>query len=184
MRLQFPNASPYEVDVLGLVFEKGGTAVLADGYLLTGSLSAFQREFSFYYGAFTQLMDDLEDVEEDRRSGIMTLFSQTAGHWPLDAVTSRAMLFGKGLLEQMGGFQSPGLDTLNEIMRKCITPLMIDSVGRVGHLYSRPYLDELERHFPYRFARLKQLRRKGVRRFPAEAIIEKLVRAEEANQPG
>ena len=177
MRLQLPNASPYEVDVLGLVFEKGGTAVLADGYLVAGRLTPFQREFSFYYGAFTQLMDDLEDVEQDRKDGIMTVFSQTACHWPLDAVTSRAMVFGNGLLDAMGRFHVNGLETLEEIMRKCITPLMIDSAGRVRHLYSRDYLNELERHFPYRFMQLKQLRRKVARRFSTEEIVETIILA-------
>ena len=35
-------------------------------------------------------------------------------------------------------------------MRKSITPLLIDLASRVCHLYSRGYLDELERHSPYR----------------------------------
>jgi hypothetical protein len=178
LRLQLPNASPYEVDVLGLTFEKGGTSVLADGYLVAGCLTAFQREFSFYYGAFTQLMDDLEDVEQDRRDGIMTVFSQTAGKWPLDALTSRAIVFGNGLLDGMGQFQAPGLELLEQIMRKCVTPLMVDSAARVGHLYSRPYLAELERHAPYRFAQLEQLRRKVSRRFPADELLETLLLAD------
>jgi len=104
LQLQLPHASPYEMDVLGLAFEKGGTSVLADGYLVAGSLTPLQQEFSFYYGAFTQLMDDLEDVEQDRRAGIMTVFSQTAGRWPLDAVTSRLIVFGNGLLDAMRCF--------------------------------------------------------------------------------
>ena len=175
MRLQLAHPSPYDVDVLGLVFEKGGTSVLADGYLVAGSLTPFQREFSFYYGVFTQLMDDLEDVVEDRASGIMTLYSQTACGWPLDALTSRTIVFGNGLLDAMGCFHAPGLETLEEIMRKCILPLMIDSAGRVGQLYSQPYLLELERHFPYRFSYLKKLRRKVMRRYPAGEILDRLV---------
>jgi hypothetical protein len=183
LQLQLPHASPYEVDVLGLTFEKGGTSVLADGYLVAGSLTPFQREFSFYYGAFTQLMDDLEDVEQDRRDGILTVFSQTAGHWPLDALTSRAIVFGNGLLDAMGQFQAPGLELLEEVMRKCITPLMIDSAARVGHLYSRSYMQELEQHAPYRFAQLKQIRRKVSRRFSAEELMETVLLANGRNSP-
>ena len=40
LRLLSPGASPYEVDVLGIDFEKGGAATLADGYLVAGDLSA------------------------------------------------------------------------------------------------------------------------------------------------
>jgi hypothetical protein len=178
LRLQLPNASPYELDVLGLVFEKGGTAVLADGYLVAGILTPFQRLFTFYYGAFTQLMDDLEDVEMDRRDGTMTIFSQTASRWPLDAVTSRLIAFGNGLLKVMSNFQVERLETLAEIMRLCITPLLIDSAGRVGHLYSRPYQAELERHSPYRFSQLKKVRRNVPRSFSLEEVIELIIRAD------
>ncbi len=174
--LQLPNLSPYEMDVLGLVFEKGGTAVLADGYLVAGNLTPFQRVFSFYYGAFTQFMDDLEDVERDRQDGIMTIFSQTARRWPLDAVTRRLIYFGQGLLDELNQFSAPGLETLEEIMRKSITPLLVDSAGRVGHLYSRSYLNELERHSPYRFSKLKKVRRQVEHRFSMEEILEVMLR--------
>jgi len=179
MRLQVPHASPYEMDVPGLVFEKGGTSVLADGYLVAGSLTASQRMFTFYYGAFTQFMDDLEDVEQDCQDGIMTVFSQTARHWPLDAITSRLIVFGQGLLDSLVDFPVAGLGTLEEIMRKCITPLLIDSAGQVGHLYSRQYLNELERHSPYRFSQLKKVRRQVERRFSVEEIVELIIRAED-----
>jgi hypothetical protein len=179
MQLQTPHASPYELDVLGLVFEKGGTAVLADAYLVAGSLTPFQREFSFYYGAFTQLMDDLEDVQSDRQSGIMTAFSQTAGRWPLDTVTNRAMHFGDGLLEAMRCFDTPGLVTLEEVMRRCITPLMIDSASHLGNLYSREYLKELERHSPYRFGQMKKVRQEVSKRFSTKEIVEMILRAED-----
>ena len=39
----------------------------------------------FYYGTFTQLIDDLEDVQIDLQKGLNTIYSQTARHWPLDA---------------------------------------------------------------------------------------------------
>jgi hypothetical protein len=177
MRLQIPDASPYEMDVLGLVFEKGGTSVLADGYLVSGSLTPSQRMFTFYYGAFTQFMDDLEDVDQDCQDGIMTVFSQTARHWPLDAITSRLIVFGQGLLDSLSDFPVDGLARLEEIMRKCITPLLIDSAGQVGHLYSRQYLNVLEQHFPYRFSQLKKVRRQVERRFSVEEVVETIIRA-------
>jgi hypothetical protein len=102
----------------------------------------------------------------------MTVFSQTACHWPLDAVTNRAIVFGNGLLDAMSHFHVTGLETLEEIMRKCITPLMIDSASQVERRYSRGYMVELERHSPYRFSQLKQLRRKVARRFSTEEIVE------------
>src|SRR5262249_38831668 len=51
-----------DVDVLRLSFEKGGTSVLADGYLAGGTLTSDQRRFVFYWGILLQLADDLQDV--------------------------------------------------------------------------------------------------------------------------
>jgi hypothetical protein len=64
-------------------------------------------------------------------------------------------------------------------MRKCITPLMIDSASRLGNLYSREYLKELERHSPYRFGQMKKVRREVSKRFSTEEIVEMILRAED-----
>jgi hypothetical protein len=183
LNLQHPDFLPLGQDVLGIVFEKGGTSVLADGYLVAGLLTAPQRELMFYYGAFTQLMDDLEDVEGDLSSRILTLFSQTACHEPLDALTNRCIHFGGGLLETIHAFNVPGLGPLEEIMQRCITPLLIDSAGRAGRFYSRPYLAELEKHFPFRFSNLKQQRKKALRRLSADGILELVLASEDVGSP-
>lgn len=160
LALQRGAVSPYEVDALGICFEKGGTSTLADAYLVAGELTETQREFAFYYGCVTQLVDDLEDVQSDAQSGIMTVFAQTAGRWPLDAITNRALLFGLGMVESMEMFDTPGLEPLKEILQISLRPMFLDSVGSTGKFYSRPYLREVEAHFPFRFDYLSQQRKK------------------------
>lgn len=160
LALQCGAVSPYEVDALGICFEKGGTSTLADAYLVAGELTEVQHEFAFYYGCVTQLVDDLEDVQSDAQSGIMTVFAQTAGRWPLDAITNRALLFGLGMVESMEMLDTPGLGPLKEILQISLRPMFIDSVGCAGKFYSRPYLREAEAHFPFRFDYLSQQRKK------------------------
>jgi len=179
LSLQHPVLSPSVQDVLGLVLEKGGTSVLADGYLVAGTLTPLQRELMFYYGAFTQLMDDLEDVDGDLRSGILTLFSKAARHEPLDALTNQSLHFGAGLLDLIHDFAVPALEPLEEIMQRSITPIMIDSVGRAGHLFSKPYLARLEKHFPLRFTNLNQQRKKAMRQISADRLLELVLTSEE-----
>jgi len=58
------DASPYEIDILGLSFNKGATSVIADGYLIAGDLTSEQLRLLVHFGAFTQLWDDLEDLQE------------------------------------------------------------------------------------------------------------------------
>jgi hypothetical protein len=99
------SAAPGEVDVLGLSFEKGGNFVLADGYLVSGSLDGAQREYTYGPGIFAQLLDDVEDVELDSQAGRLTLYSQPAGHWPLDALANRTIHFGRKVLMKLNIFQ-------------------------------------------------------------------------------
>jgi hypothetical protein len=160
MTLQRSEASPYEVDALGICFEKGGTSTLADAYLVTGELTEAQREFAFYYGCVTQLVDDLEDVQSDAQAGIMTVFSQTAGRWYLDGITNRALHFSLGMVADMHRFAAPSLAPLQEMIQISLCPLLIDSIGRARQFYSQSYLREVQAHFPFRFSYLYKQRKK------------------------
>jgi hypothetical protein len=147
------------VDVLGLTFEKGGAAVLTDGYLVAGDLNAREREFMFAYGAFTQLMDDLEDTREDLQDGVLTLFSQVAGHWPLDSITNRLFHFGRCVFQPVQDFRGKDVQTLQEMIWKCIDPLLIDFASRNPEYYSNGYLKKLENHFPFGYRGLAKSRK-------------------------
>jgi hypothetical protein len=156
LSLLCPGASPYEVDVLGISIEKGGASVLADGYLVAGDLNPAQRAFTFGWGALLQIMDDLQDVAQDRRKGRLTIFSQTARRWPLDALTNRTFHFGQRVLERLDDFDAPGTAPLKELMHKSATLLTINAAGQAGQLYTKPYRRELETHSPFRFSVLKK----------------------------
>jgi hypothetical protein len=152
MRLLRRGASPYDVDVLGISLEKGGASVLADGYLIAGALTPAQAAFMFGFGAFLQLGDDLQDVGQDTESGQLTLFSQTAGRWPLDALTNRTLAFGARVLEGMDAFDAPGCEPLKELIRYSAVQLVIGAAGSAKRFYSRSYLEQIETHSPFRFA--------------------------------
>jgi hypothetical protein len=160
LRLLAPQASPYEIDVLGIDFEKGGAATLADGYLVAGSLTAQQREFVFGYGVFTQLMDDQEDLYKDLRDGLLTVFTQTAAGWKLDAITNRLFCLGARIMGQLEGFAAPEAAPARELIQRGIDLLLIDAAGRARHSYSRAYLRDLETFFPFRFSFLDRQRKK------------------------
>jgi hypothetical protein len=160
VRLLCRHASPYEVDVLGISLEKGGTSVLADGYLVAGFLTPAQAEFAFGFGAFLQFGDDQEDVLQDKQDGLLTLFSQTAGRWPLDTLTNRTLHFGARVLEGLDGFGAPGSEPLKELIRRGAVQALVGSAGSTGRLYSRSYLEQLEAHSPFRFSFINKQRQK------------------------
>ena len=81
---QRPGSAFSPDDILAISLEKGGTSVLADGYLVAGGLEPADEEFCFGFGTFLQLADDLQDIAEDSRGGHRTLFSAADGRAPLD----------------------------------------------------------------------------------------------------
>ena len=156
LNLMRHSAAPGEVDVLGLSFAKGGTSVLADGYLVSGSLDEVQRKYTYGHGIFAQLLDDMEDVEQDSEAGRLTLYSQPAGHWPLDALVNRTFHFGRNVLMQLDCFDID--ESIRELIRRGADLLLIDTIGRTDRYYTPSYLRELEAYSPFRFSFLNQQR--------------------------
>jgi hypothetical protein len=155
-------AAPGEVDVIGLCFYKGGTSVLADGYLAGGSLTGAQRQYAYGHGIFAQLLDDLEDVEQDGKAGRLTIYSQLAGHWPLDGLASRTFKFGQHILMGLDCFEVD--EPVRGLIRRGADLLLIDAIGRTDNYYSPSYLRQLEAHFPFRFSFLREKRKEFLRR--------------------
>jgi hypothetical protein len=155
-------AIPGEVDVLGLSFEKGGTSVLADGYLVNGWLNETQRAYTYGHGIFAQLLDDMEDVEQDSQAGRLTVYSQSAGHWSLDALANRTFHFGRNVLTHLDCFNVD--ESLRELIRHGADLLLLDTIGRADRYYTTAYLRELEAYSPFRFSFLKEQRADFFRR--------------------
>ena len=167
-------AAPGEVDVLGLSFYKGGTSVLADGYLAGGSLNGAQRQYSYGHGIFAQLLDDMEDVEQDSRAGRLTLYSQPGGHWPLDALASRTFHFGHRVLMALDCFDVD--EPIRDLIRHGADLLLIDVIGRTEGYYPPAYVRELETYSPFRFSFLKERRDEFIKRHgPLGKLLERFM---------
>lgn len=167
-------AAPGEVDVPGLSFYKGGTSVLADGYLAGGSLTAAQRQYTYGHGIFAQLLDDMEDVEQDSKAGRLTIYSQIAGQSPLDALASRTFHFGRRILMGLDCFEVD--ESVRQLIRRGADLLLIDAIGRTERYYTPAYLRELEDYSPFRFSFLKEQRNGFIQRHgPLGKQVERLM---------
>ncbi len=160
LKLMRPGAAPYELDVLGVNFAKGGASVLADGYLVAGTLSRTQAEFLYGYGAFVQLVDDLEDVPSDFAAGRLSFYSLAAGRWPLDRLADRTFHFGRQVLAHLADLNPSLPAPVQTLIRTGANLLLVDIVNQTGRYYSRGYLRTLEAHAPFRFAVLNRQRRR------------------------
>jgi hypothetical protein len=164
IRLRRQGRSVASADVLKLSFEKGGTSVLADGYLAAGSLSAEEAQFVFGWGVLLQLADDLQDVRKDCQDGILTVFSEIAGQEPLDERTSRTLQFAHGVMRRMESLPRQNSRALRDMIERSSRSLVIRCAGEVPDLYTPAYLAELETHSPFRFAFLNSQSRQFSRR--------------------
>jgi len=157
--------SPYENDLLGISVEKGGSSVLADGYLAAGSLTRDEADFLFGYGVFLQLLDDLQDARADRQANHMTLFSLTAGRWPLDRLASRLFWTIRKVLRSTPRFAGAELAAVRDLIERNCTTLLVAAVADNQDLFSRPYVRALEAQWPLDFAAMRKLRRRGRKRY-------------------
>ncbi len=155
---QHRDMPPYVVDIPGISFEKGGASVLADGCLLTGELDENREEMCFGLGAFLQLADDIQDVVMDKKNNHMTLFSQGAGRWKLDALANKLFRFIPVVV--VPGDKGPRANKLDNLFQKSFYFHIMEAVGKNSELYSESYIKELQSHFPARFSFLKKLRKK------------------------
>jgi hypothetical protein len=161
--LQRRQAAPYEVDVLGVTLAKGGTSVLADGYLVAGTLAPAEARVLFGLGAFFQLVDDLEDLEPDLRDGRLSVFAQAAPHWPLDGLTNRSLHFGGEILAAAEALPlGHGAGSQGFLPSAGSQPLIQAAAQGPGRS-TRPYLRALEARSPVRFAFVRQQRRRLAR---------------------
>lgn len=71
-----PEGAPSEGWILDTSIFKGGASVLADRCLVPKRLTEEEIPFYLGFGFFLQLVDDLQDIEEDRREGGHTLFTR------------------------------------------------------------------------------------------------------------
>jgi len=158
MRQRGSPPSVNRPDIIKLSFEKGGASVLADAHLAAGSLSREEAQFVFAWGALLQLVDDLQDIRQDRREGALTIFTQAAGRVPLDELTTHTLSFGQQVMRRMD--QMPvRCQALKEMIQKSYMSLLVWSAGECGELYTRDYLAELETHSPFRFASVAERRK-------------------------
>jgi hypothetical protein len=156
---------PLEVDILDCSFEKGGTSVLADGFLVSGTLTEKEADFCFGFGTYLQLADDIQDLVLDQRNKHATIFSLAAANGGLDNLASKLLNFIVKSVNAKLDENRKNEKALKELIWRNCALLILEAVGRNKDLYSRKYVRWMEPYFPIRFAKLLTLRKKIQRKF-------------------
>ncbi|SHH69937.1 hypothetical protein SAMN02745196_01091 [Clostridium collagenovorans DSM 3089] len=159
--IQQENIIPFQNDIISISFSKGGTSVLADGYLVAGELSENAIRFLLGYGVVLQLGDDIQDIKSDKLSNSNTIFSILAGKYNLEALTNKLFRFIDNLVSidlQSMDFEKKELMT--KFIRENSFLLVLYSVCRSKTYFERRYIKELERYLPVRVKFLKMVDKK------------------------
>jgi hypothetical protein len=148
--------------LMPVTIEKGGTSVLADGFLAAGNLNAEEADMIFAYGVLLQLIDDLQDMEEDRRLGYSSPFTRALEAGVLEETTNR-LIYSVRISVTLMAERSPawGGPVSRLIMRAC-NFLIFEAVARYRDLYSDSYLTMIEENMPLPLAYLGELRSRAM----------------------
>jgi hypothetical protein len=145
--------------ILTISFAKGGASVLADAYLTAGTLTRGESDFFFGYGVFLQLLDDLQDVESDRRADHATLFTLQSERGTLDRLTSRLHRFMHEIVESSPRFAAPRFAQIKDLIFRNCTLLLVGAVAENPRLFSRRFRREVECRWPLSLRSMRKLRR-------------------------
>ncbi len=151
---------PFEGDILDLSFEKGGTSVLADGFLVSGSLEEQKANFCFGFGTFLQLADDIQDLVADQKNDHATIFSLPAGKYCLDNLANKLLNFTAETTRAKLDERDHGARSLKELILRNCTLLILEAIGKNRVFFSREYWQRMEGFFPIRFSKLEKLKKR------------------------
>ena len=148
-----------EENLTAITIEKGGTSVLADGYLAAGRLNNAEADCFFEYGVLLQLVDDLLDIDEDGVNAHSTPFLRIAERGNLDSAARRLLLFVKHCAGQLSNLNRSHAHRVKEMVEQSCSFLILETAARHREFYSSRFLQNVECWMPLRPALLNELHR-------------------------
>lgn len=150
----------YDIDLLGYTFYKGGTSVLADAYLVRGTLSESEALFAFGYGVMLQIADDLEDIDEDRLNTHYTLCNTQIDFGPLDSLYTKYDAFIERFFETYFQQESDEQKALAQLISVSINYLLMNAVYNNSHHFTPLFIRNFKKQSTFSKRALKKLNHK------------------------
>jgi hypothetical protein len=147
--------------VLRLTFAKGGTSVLAHGFLLQGILPEVACRWIFGFGTVLQMIDDLQDLNEDRSGGHETLFTGCRSAEELPRLINRLLCYAEHMAADFPEPADRKRKTLLRLIRGSSMTLVCEAVASMGSSVPPSYAATLEARSPLSFASLRSLRKRS-----------------------
>jgi len=149
IKLQNVKNDPNSKDILSISIEKGGSSVLADAYLVKGSLTREEENFFFGYGFLLQLCDDLQDGKSDYANGHLTLITRNLKVSKLDAITIKILKLIELLLIDTSFFKTEHKETIMGLISKNCRELINFAVSHNRRYYNKIFFNKIKISFFY-----------------------------------
>lgn len=146
-------------DLLSVCIAKGGTSVVADGYLIRGDMTVEQEWFCFGFGTLLQFIDDIQDVNEDCSGQLETIFTRGALSGKLEELTNRTLSFTNSVLEKINYcYRSSAMPSVRGLMEKSVVSMLSEAVALNVQFFSPVYSSAFEQHSPFRYSFIRKRR--------------------------
>ena len=140
-----------DIECFEIAVTKGATSVIADGYLIAGELDYNQLHFLYEYGAYLQILDDLQDAKDDLYEGVFTCFSKNLHSQYLDKMLCKTYYLGKEVLATVQKIY-PNEIAFQGLIKRSFGLLFASSVVTNPKDFSQAFIQQCERHSPFRFS--------------------------------
>ena len=144
-----------DTECMKICIEKGASSVIADGYLVLGDLNTKQFQFLFEYGAYLQILDDLQDARQDYLDDIKTCFSSKLPYGNLDVMLCKTYSLGKKFHQSLQHLY-PNKIAFQGLIQRSFALLLIASVFENKDDFSSAFILKIEKHAPFRFSFLQE----------------------------
>ncbi len=164
-----------EDEILGISIWKGSASVLADYLFATQDWREKEEGFYLRFGFLLQLVDDLQDMEEDKKEGSHTMMIKAAEQKRLEGQVNRLLWF---IWDTVRDFEprNPGLKGF--VLNNCVEITLLSAAMNAQH-FLKEYIKELEPYLPLSVEFIKKMKKqqkkgKHVQGMPISVMEEKL----------
>lgn len=144
-----------EEQILEISMWKGSTSVLADYLFATTKWTEYEENFYLKFGFILQLVDDLQDIDEDRKSGSRTLMTEAEKQQKLEQCTNRLLWFTWNVIREFNPINS----LLKGFVLKYCVEISLMTAAVNQQFFSEKYLKALEPYLPFSNDFLKKMKK-------------------------
>ena len=149
-----------DTTLLHYTLYKGGASVLADAFLVRGSLSENEADFAYGYGIILQLADDLQDIRSDSINGHCTPYNRKARTGPLDDLFQKHENFTMHFMNHTFQTKTEKQKAIHQLIDRSLELLLFGGVCDNKKLFSGRFLKQYRRKSLFSFKAFRRLNKR------------------------